>query len=151
MSDLTQPLHDHHKHCDDLFAQAESAADQQRWPECQNHFRRFQAEMLAHFATEEESLFPAFEAATGMAGGPPAMMRLEHAQMRQLLGDMAAAASARDEGQFLGSAETLLVLMQQHNMKEEHILYPMCDRHLAGQDLALASGLNARVAQACQS
>jgi iron-sulfur cluster repair protein YtfE (RIC family) len=40
---------------------------------------------------------------------------------------------ARDAENFAGAAETLLILMQQHNMKEENILYPMCDQALAGQ------------------
>ncbi|TRZ68118.1 MAG: hemerythrin domain-containing protein, partial [Rhodocyclaceae bacterium] len=49
-------------------------------------------------------------------------------------------------------AETLLILMQQHNMKEENILYPMCDQALAAQVEQLSeriSGeLNTRLEQA---
>jgi hypothetical protein len=33
----------------------------------------------------------------------------------------------------MGNAETLLIMMQQHNVKEENVLYPMCDQHLADQ------------------
>ena len=45
---------------------------------------------------------------------------------------MTAALTDRDTEAFLGEAETLMVLTQQHNMKEEQILYPMTDRSLAG-------------------
>ena len=146
---LTQPLHDHHKHCDELFAAAEEDAQRGRWSECLSHFRRFRCEIEAHFATEEQLLFPAFEAVTGMVAGPSQVMRFEHAQMRDLLARMESAVAARDAGEFAGSAETLLILMQQHNMKEENILYPMCERTLAGQDVSLDSGLRERVESAC--
>jgi len=98
---------------------------------------------------EETVLFPAFEAATGMTMGPTRMMRLEHAQMRELFGQMNAALTNRAARDFAGSAETLLVLMQQHNMKEENILYPMCDRSLSGQVDSLSAALRERLAEAC--
>jgi iron-sulfur cluster repair protein YtfE (RIC family) len=149
MTSLTQPLCDHHKHCDDLFAAAEEAAYSKRWPECLDVFHRFRGEIEAHFATEEQLLFPAFESASGIVAGPSQVMRFEHAQMRDLLARMEQAVIAREGNEFAGSAETLLVLMQQHNMKEEHILYPMCDRTLAGQALSLSAGLHERVEAAC--
>ena len=146
----TSPLPSHHKHCDSLFADAETAVHESRWQDGKDIFHRFQAEMLAHFATEEEVLFPAFESATGVTGGPTQMMRFEHAQMRALLAEMAAGAGASDAEGFFGAAETLLVLMQQHNMKEENILYPMCDRALGDSDLSIGDELRARAAGTCQ-
>jgi iron-sulfur cluster repair protein YtfE (RIC family) len=134
----TEPLRDHHKHCDDYFVDAEEAARQRRWPECQQAFTRFRTELEAHFTTEEQTLFPAFEEKTGMVSGPTQVMRMEHAQMRDLVGQLAQAAGAQDTKGFAGAAETLLVLMQQHNMKEENILYPMCDQALDGQNLPIA-------------
>jgi iron-sulfur cluster repair protein YtfE (RIC family) len=145
----TRSLPLHHKHCDDLFAAAEAIARKHRWAECSVAFQRFHGEMDAHFATEEEVLFPAFEAASGMTGGPTQMMRFEHAQMRSLLAAMATAMGAGDADGFAGTAETLLIMMQQHNMKEENILYPMCDRVLAGCDLPIDKELLVRVERAC--
>lgn len=121
----------------------------QKWSECQSAFDAFRHEIEAHFATEEQVLFPAFEHATGMSAGPSQVMRFEHAQMRELLGHMAQAVGRCDANGFSGLAETLLVLMQQHNMKEENILYPMCDRTLAGQSMAIADGLRDRLEAAC--
>jgi hemerythrin-like domain-containing protein len=144
----TEVLHHHHKHCDELFAEAEAAGLHGDWAASAVSFARFRDELQAHFATEEQVLFPAFEAATGMSGGPTQMMRFEHAQMRELLEQMEAALDRRGRDAFAGVAETLLMLMQQHNMKEENILYPMCDRTLAGA-VDVAGGLQQRLEEAC--
>jgi hemerythrin-like domain-containing protein len=87
--------------------------------------------MRRHFSREEEVLFPAFEAATGMTSGPTAVMRMEHRQIEQLMASLQEALDRRDRDEYLGVSETLLMLMQQHNAKEENILYPMADRSLA--------------------
>jgi iron-sulfur cluster repair protein YtfE (RIC family) len=133
MSFPTQILPEHHRHCDDLFVAAEESAQRGDWGAAAPAFERFQAQMQAHFAAEEDLLFPAFEAATGMSAGPTQMMRHEHEQMRSLLSQLAAACAARDADAYCGVAETLLMLMQQHNMKEENILYPMCDQALGAE------------------
>jgi len=133
MQSITDGMLHHHKHCDDEFAAAEEAAHQADWTHCQAAFGRFRKSMEGHFQTEETILFPAFEQRSGMVGGPTEVMRTEHAQMRGLLAQMETALKARDKKGFGGAAETLLVLMQQHNMKEENILYPMCDQALGGE------------------
>ncbi|HNI20487.1 MAG TPA: hemerythrin domain-containing protein, partial [Nitrospira sp.] len=91
MTSITEPLHDHHKFCDELFADAEDSAHGGEWVKCQEAFDRFRNELEAHFSTEENDLFPAFERTTGMAGGPTHVMRIEHAQMRDLIGQMSSA------------------------------------------------------------
>lgn len=130
MSLPSEILPGHHKHCDGLFVTAEEAVQNGDWPAVDKAFARLNAQMRAHFQAEEELLFPAFERATGMTQGPTQMMRYEHAQMRSLLSQLAEACAAHDAEGYGGAAETLLMLMQQHNMKEENILYPMCDRSL---------------------
>ena len=126
----TRILPEHHRHCDDLYVATENAVQRGDWATAAPSFEHFRAQMNAHFEAEEGVLFPAFEAATGMSQGPTSMMRHEHEQMRALLHQLSAACSARDRDAYAGAAETLLMLMQQHNMKEENILYPMCDRAL---------------------
>ncbi|NTV09592.1 MAG: hemerythrin domain-containing protein [Zoogloea sp.] len=133
----------HHVHCDDRFAAAEAAAHAGQWADCAAATERFCSDMQTHFSTEEEILFPAFEARTGMKSGPTEVMRLEHAQMRDLLAELQAGAAAADLEAYSGAAETLLIFMQQHNMKEENILYPMCDQAVGGD-----AGLQERLAQA---
>lgn len=121
----------HHRHCDEAFAAAEKAVSGGDWGAAETAFDTFSTGLLAHFAAEEELLFPAFEAASGMTGGPTSVMRHEHVQMRGLLANARQALADRDADAFLGETDTLLILMEQHNLKEEGILYPMCDAHLA--------------------
>lgn len=122
-----------HRACDDLFASAEDAVAQKKWDSARSLFERFQAAMAHHLAMEEEVLFPAFEARTGMRMGPTEVMRMEHAQMRGLLQEMAGAVASADHDRYLGLSETLNMLMQQHNLKEENMLYPMSDQVLGGE------------------
>lgn len=119
-----------HRKCDEQFFEAEAAAQAGDWPKADRRFQTFDAAMRHHFAMEEQILFPEFERRTGNDVGPTRMMRIEHEQMRDLLEAMAGAINRQDQDTFAGLAETLLVLMQQHNLKEEQILYPMCDRVL---------------------
>jgi iron-sulfur cluster repair protein YtfE (RIC family) len=128
----TQPLFQHHKHCDEIFADAEEACGKGDWDAGTRTFATFAGQLETHFLSEEEVLFPAFESATGMVSGPTEVMRGEHRQMRDLLAQMKLALDERDGEGFGGAAETLLIMMQQHNMKEENILYPMCDNALGG-------------------
>ena len=70
-----------------------------------------------------------------MAGGPTAVMRMEHKQIRGLLADMTQDIEAHNTEAYLGHSETLLILIQQHNAKEEQVLYPMAEQALgSGQD-----------------
>ena len=146
MTTITSPLKYHHHHCDELFAEAEAAVAAGHWQAAAEQLAAFADELEEHFGTEEELLFPAFENTTGMRIGPTQMMRLEHAQMRELIEQMQAALSARQAESFAGAAETLLILMQQHNIKEENILYPMCDRSLAGLSDSLGAQIGERLA-----
>lgn len=136
-----QILPDHHRHCDELFVAAEEAAQSGDWVAATSAFEHFNGQMHAHFDAEESVLFPAFEAATGMTSGPTQMMRLEHQQMRSLLAQLEFACAEQDSDGYAGAAETLLMLMQQHNMKEENLLYPMCDQALTAE----AEQISARI------
>ena len=132
MATIVEFLSNEHRCCDESFAATEEAAQTSDLLRCRTDFRQFQAAMEHHFEKEEAMLFPAFEQASGNTMGPTRVMRLEHRQMRETLAEMDGALASGDLEDFLGQAETLLILMQQHNIKEEQILYPMCDRFLGG-------------------
>jgi iron-sulfur cluster repair protein YtfE (RIC family) len=131
MSTILDFLGADHRTCDEVFAAAEIAAAQKNWDSARSLFERFRAAMDRHLAMEEQVLFPAFEAKTGNSMGPTGVMRMEHEQMRALMNDMGAATASGNDAGYLGLSETLNMLMQQHNLKEESMLYPMSDRMLA--------------------
>jgi hemerythrin-like domain-containing protein len=151
MTTISEYMLHGHSVCDDLFANAENAAGD--WKKAAAEFTAFRTALEEHIAMEEVVLFPAFEAETGMAdGGPSATMRAEHVQMRALLDQMADAATRREEQRYLGVADTLLVLMQQHNMKEESMMYPMIESAVPGRAdelLAKCRAIELRAAGGC--
>src|SRR5574340_379709 len=143
MSTNQEFLGSDHRSCDDLFASAEAAAAQKNWDSARSLFDRFLAAMAHHLAMEEQVLFPAFEARMGNSMGPTQVMRMEHEQMRALFQDMARAAADADRNGYLGLSETLNMLMQQHNLKEENMLYPMSDQMLGDQRDGLIGSMQA--------
>lgn len=113
-----------HRACDALLGELRSAARAGDWAAARAALASLQHDVLAHFAAEEEILFPAFETRTGMSCGPTRVMRMEHEEARELLQDLADAVADSDADGVRGHGEALLILLQQHNMKEENILYP---------------------------
>jgi iron-sulfur cluster repair protein YtfE (RIC family) len=125
MDSIAEVLSQDHVVCDSLFAEAEASVSRGQWPQAEAGFEGFRRALDQHIASEEDDYFPAFEERTGMRGGPTAVMRSEHEQMRGLVESLNEAVRARDADAYLGYSETLCILMRQHNLKEERILYPM--------------------------
>ncbi len=133
-----------HRECDDAWAALEEKAGAGDAAGTKAAFKTFLARMTRHLSMEEEVLFPAFEDATGMHGaGPTMVMRHEHQQMRALLDDMAARLDAGELQGLLDLGDTLLMVIQQHNAKEEGMLYPMADAQLAEAWSSIAAKLKA--------
>jgi len=132
MQTIVEFMSGEHHACDKAFAIAEQAALASNWNEAETSFNKFRAALAKHFRMEEDKLFPALVSAGGPAG-PVQMMCMEHAQMNTLVEQMAGALIHRDAQGYGGLSETLLIVMQQHNLKEEQILYPIADRVLASQ------------------
>ena len=127
---ISQFMTQEHRDCDTEFAAAEQAAANGDWAEAETKFLAFSNDTLRHFKREEEELFPAFEAQTGSSEGPTQVMRYEHEQVRGLIGKLAEALESQDKDAYLSLCESMMILLQQHNMKEEQMLYAMCDRVL---------------------
>ncbi len=141
MQSVTQLLSEHHKHCDRILAAVEGAALDKKWGDAARLHADLSRDLEAHIRAEESLLFPAFEQATGITDGPTQVMRVEHAQILQLLRAMHEAIGQQSAEDFRGQAETFLILMQQHNLKEENILYPMCDSSLSANSGQLVEHL----------
>ncbi len=130
---ISDYMKDEHRACDVEFANVEKGVNAGDFPAAQEAFENFMLDTLKHFQKEEEVLFPDFEAASGNTMGPTQVMRMEHDQVRGLFEKMKAALDAEEKDEFFSVADTLMILLQQHNMKEEQMLYTMCDRFLGAQ------------------
>lgn len=132
---LAAYLAQEHERGERLFEEAQRQAAAGRWEQAADCFAAFRQALERHIAMEEEVLFAAVESARGGPIGPTQQMRLEHMDMHDLAQQMAAAAARRDAQTFAGAAETLWIMLQQHNLKEERVLYPMAEQIL-GADAA---------------
>ena len=98
-------------------------------------FQDFRVRLQKHIVWEEDILFPIFEEKTGMReGGPTAVMRMEHQQIKQYLAQIQQKLDAKQREGIdelkAGLVETLVA----HNQKEENILYPAIDDVLNDQE-----------------
>jgi hemerythrin-like domain-containing protein len=73
------------------------------------------------------------------------MMRVEHQGMRGLLLEMHDVLDRCDCNELDAAIETLRIMLQQHNMKEEGVLYPLADRLLHGEVGELLQALEGRL------
>ncbi|MGE4420371.1 MAG: hemerythrin domain-containing protein [Sulfurimonas sp.] len=146
MSTIKEYLAADHGRCDELFAAMEDAVANSI-ESAKASFEEFAHETERHFQMEERVMFLEFEQKTGMTQGPTAMMRHEHTQMRGLISDMGKAIEAKDKDKFFGSSETLMILMQQHNMKEEQMLYTMAQQHLSAESDRIVEMMRSMIVQ----
>ncbi len=149
MTDAAQGLVEHftndHRTCDELWGDVEAAGEAGDRARTEAAWKRFDLAMRTHLGHEEETLFPAFEAATGMTNaGPTFVMRSEHVQMRALLDRMQAAVDRGDLRELLDQGDSLLILIGQHNSKEEGMLYPLAERALAAKWPEIRARVQAR-------
>lgn len=127
MDTISRFLCDDHHACDTAFGAAEAAVGADQWEIAAVRFADFLDALERHLAREEQILFPRFEERTGERAGPTQVMRAEHEQMRELLNRLEGMVRAQERDAFLNHCDTLFTLIQQHNLKEEQILYPALD------------------------
>ena len=132
MRNIKTFLTDDHRECDEIFATMENEATTSLESASESCLKFCEA-MERHFQMEERVMFVEFEAKTGMREGPTQMMRMEHTQMRSIMKQMQEALQEGNSDKFFGLTETLMIYMQQHNMKEEQMLYTMAQQHLSGE------------------
>jgi len=133
VDDISRSFSADHRHCDDLFVTIEQAVSDGDWAQVQAAATGFIDRMERHFSIEEKELFPALLAVSAGAQGPVQVMQMEHEQMRGLFAQLQAAVEHKDARGCLDITETLLMTMQQHNMKEENVLYPLADNALSSR------------------
>jgi uncharacterized protein (DUF2249 family)/hemerythrin superfamily protein len=120
-----------HDRLDELELRAFVALGAGDLEQARRWWRAFHHGLNRHIRFEEELLFPVFEARAGLPqGGPTAVMRSEHREIR-----MALEAITRDLEAASADVEELRCglhrVLEDHNRKEEAILYPAMDRLLS--------------------
>jgi len=119
-----------HRKCDEKFAELENSVDKGNFEAANILFDDFTNDLLLHFKQEETVMFKEFNDCSGGGCNPTSVMIMEHDQMRQTINQMREALSTKNNDRFLGLCENLQFIMQQHNMKEEQIMYNMADNAL---------------------
>lgn len=122
-----------HRRCDALFERADTCIEQRDWSMADTNFRQFQLALKQHMKMEEKILFPAFENFMSNSAAPLAMLRREHGLIHGIVERMALALNRMDPVSYGIHAETLTLLIQQHGMKEEEMLYPLLDKILSAR------------------
>ena len=121
-----------HRTCDSLWAEVEEAALKDRPEDLRSAVSAFISATRNHLEIEEEKVFPRLAMEVPMAAhGPLPVMLGEHEQMRGFMDAIAEAARTDSTQRVLDLGDTLLMLTQQHNSKEEGVLYPLCEQALA--------------------
>ena len=146
MSTIKEFLITDHSKCDEYFADMEAKATESL-ESANEACDTFIAQTEKHFQMEERVMFEEFETKTGMTQGPTAMMRHEHNQLRGLMVQMKEALESANKDKFFGTTETFMILQQQHNMKEEQMLYPMAQQHLDAESDRIVKMMNSLVVE----
>ena len=142
MEILSTFMRDDHRACDTKFADMENAVANNNWSKGKKLFEKFASDLLHHFDMEEKVMFIAFEARSANAHcNPTPVMIMEHTQMRNIIDSMREKLDTKDKDGFFGDSETLMMTMQQHNMKEEQMMYPMIDEVMGEESAMLLNSM----------
>lgn len=137
MDTICDYLSHDHQLCDTLFMQTQASIDRHDWAEGAAGFRRFDNVLRQHIRMEEKVLFPAFLRSMRQADIPISMLHVEHLRIQALLDRMSGALQRLDAVNFFLHAETMTMLLEQHHMKEEEMLYPLLDKILLDRRQAI--------------
>jgi regulator of cell morphogenesis and NO signaling len=120
-----------HDEIDEILA----SVDFERPAEALPRLKEFDERLERHIVWEESVLFPAAaRLAPPLADGPIAVMREEHKLIRRHKLEALDALRAGDGRAAKRGIASMLDVLRDHNMKEERMLYPTCDRVLAGEE-----------------
>jgi hemerythrin superfamily protein len=104
------------------------------FPKAKSAFLEFKAGLQRHVVWEEDVLFPLWERKSGMTGGGPTIvMRSEHREIGEWLEAIHRKILAQNP-ETEREEETLLDLLDRHNMSEEEVLYPEMDRMISAEE-----------------
>ena len=130
-------LQHHHHRLDDMLDRIEIEVEAGNWSEARRGFSLFRRELDEHMRLEEEILLPAVGLSWQVNYGSPALVRADHARIRELLDVVEVA--LEDECPIGEATDALEAMLADHNAKEEHLLYPMFERLAVPEAYAAAA------------
>lgn len=130
MNEVSKYLEQDHARCDKLYADAVACVGARDWAQAAVRFADFAEAQRLHIEMEESVIYPAFEEAAGTSTGPTQAMRAEHHLLREILSRMSEAITRRSMIEFSDHVDTFRLITQQHNLKEEGMLFPLIDKML---------------------
>lgn len=129
---VTDYMQGDHRRLDAIFERFSAAVKEERWEEASKDFRVFSLGLKRHIRAEEDILFPLFEKKTGMyEAGPTVVMKMEHKEIKDILDRILNKTDGKDSTGISEGTYALVNILADHNMKEEHILYPESDACLS--------------------
>lgn len=124
-----------HKDCDLEFSKVENKIESGDFEGAKIALAEFIDIADKHFRMEEDIIFPAFNEAHTQGCNPVTVMIMEHNQARSIFPKLKETINKKDTKGFFAAADTLMILLQQHNMKEENIMYRLCDDALGDNSI----------------
>lgn len=123
-----------HRECDVFFENIDKLINNKDFVAARENIIHWMNKNFKHFEVEETAIFPTLASQLGIVIPPVQMMIHEHHQIRNLITEIVSSFETADIETTLGNIETCFMMIQQHNMKEENILYPLIDRELSHND-----------------
>src|SRR5215831_9030613 len=135
----------HHRHeMESRFAAVADSLRRAAWSASGERFAALRGRIEAHMSIEERDIFPLLDRLLPQRDLIAALRR-EHARFREVLAYVGACIDMRDASAASFALERLFEQLENHDAREEWILFPMCERlldheHLSELSKALGAG-----------
>ncbi|MCL4384590.1 hemerythrin domain-containing protein [Patescibacteria group bacterium] len=121
-----------HDRLDKIYQEFQKVREKDK-EEARDLFHEFKTGLQRHIIWEEDILFPLFEEKTeAKENGPTEVMRQEHREIKEVLEKIHDEVRQGTGGQKLD--KELYGILEEHNRKEEMILYPWIDRAISEKE-----------------
>jgi iron-sulfur cluster repair protein YtfE (RIC family) len=121
--------HDHHR-VEEILAEADRGVGDREWERAGDTLRELRQVLEHHMRTEEDVLFPLYEARAWRLARATSVMRHEHVGLLAALDAMAGAIDRTDGDGYRAGRARLQSILPAHHLKEEQVLYAAIDQVL---------------------
>lgn len=122
---LLEGFTEHHRVLDEAFSAARQAVDKADWETAPGAFHRFWNAIEIHMTTEEDRLFPVYEARYGQENPTTGILRKGHRDLRGFFEEIGETIADHDSAEASALMGTVAQILIHHDEKEETEFYPM--------------------------